>query len=43
MYAMAVGTILYLSLIKEIGTGALSMKIHLGILNVINLLVWKQY
>jgi hypothetical protein len=43
MCAMAVGTILYSSLIKEIGIGALSMRILLDILNVINLSVCKLY
>jgi hypothetical protein len=43
MYAMDVGIILCSSLIKGIGIGALSMRIHLGTLNVTNLLVWKLY
>jgi hypothetical protein len=37
MYAMAVGTILCLSLIKETGTGAQLTKIPLDNLNVIRL------
>jgi hypothetical protein len=37
MYAMVVGTILCLSLIRETGTGVLNMKIALDILNVIRL------
>jgi hypothetical protein len=37
MFAMDVGTILYLSSIREIGTGALKMKIALDNLNVIRL------
>jgi hypothetical protein len=43
MYAMAVGTILCLSLIRETGNGALSMRIPLDNLNVINPSIWKLY
>jgi hypothetical protein len=37
MYVMAVGTIHYSSLTREIGTGVLKMKIALDSLNVIRL------
>jgi hypothetical protein len=37
MYVMVVGTIHYLSLTREIGTGVLNMKIALDNLNVIRL------
>jgi hypothetical protein len=40
---MDVGTILYLSLIKETFGGVLKMKIALDNLNVIRLFQWKMF